>query len=103
MCGIGLSRRVLLLRLTRQGTEQWAGASVPGYNVLINSIAAQLVNDQARESQEIASALGQPHLLVGHVLELFADNGLVRLARLNSGWRKYVTLVNPELRRMLDG
>ncbi len=89
--------------LTVDGFEQYAKAYLPGYKAIVRDVHLQIVNEGKSDSASIASAIGQPLLVVEHVLELLDRSKDIRLLQeFNGGITTRFMNPSPRLRRRLE-
>jgi hypothetical protein len=85
--------------ITSFGLEQYARQVVPKYDELIESVAFEIVNRGAHDSQAIIASSGQPAVLVEHALAMLKQQGLINY---ESTWDGSIIYdVSPRLRRIL--
>jgi len=86
--------------MTLFGFEEYAKHNVKNYHSITESVALQIVNHNLRTNSAISSALQQPIMIINHILDLFANNGLIGVSKTVDGTNE-VYNVSPELRRRL--
>jgi transcriptional regulator with XRE-family HTH domain len=89
------------LLVSVRGFEEYAQAYIPEYERVVDAVGFAIVNDGLRDLSDIAAAVGQPSMLVEHVLDRFKGRALIDLAKFIGG-NAVVTRVHPELRRVLS-
>lgn len=85
-------------RITIRGFEEYARASILGYDDIVRNVALALVNRQKRTDHEIAADLEKPLFLVQHILDVLENVGHVKLSKTLSGPR-HVYDISASLRR----
>jgi hypothetical protein len=87
--------------VTDYGFGEYARTYVPDYPGLMRAVALKIVNEELRDDASIGTSLGQPRLLIDHILERFTQQGLIKpLKPLGGGY--FITQVSPELKRRLQ-
>lgn len=98
----GAPRGISYMALTSFGFHEFATAYVPGFpNVVYRQVALQILNYDKSQSTEIAEAIGQPLVVVNHVLDQFASQRWIRIT--SAGIGTYVMDVSPALKRQFGG
>jgi hypothetical protein len=98
----GGQNEIPLFRVTVHGFEQYARQYVEGYDRIVRDVGLEIVNRGATNNRQIAPAIGQPEVLVNHVLEVLRGRGLFDLtAAAAGGLLLYIRNVSPELKRLL--
>jgi TIR domain len=88
--------------ITLPGFEEYAGAFFEGYADLVTSVIEILVNSPEQTSEgAIAEDLGANRLLVEHILDSLALQGLIRTSKL-SGPTTLVHRISPQLSRIMN-
>jgi hypothetical protein len=82
----------------RIGFDQYARTYVPDYESVVRGVSLQILNQNERQSREIAQSLEQPQAIVDHVLNTLESNGDIKLHK-PLGGSIYVLTVSPRLRR----
>jgi hypothetical protein len=90
-----------------EGFEEYAKAEVEGYRDVKDAVGYYVLNhieevDHHLTSDEIADALGQPKMIVKHVLKVFERDHLVQTLEV-AGGEMWVMSVSARLRRALGG
>ena len=88
--------------ITLFGFHEFAKAAIPNFNGLCDQVAAMVVQEEDATGDSLASALGQPLRLIEHILEVFENNGLLKISRQHGG--SYMTAydVSAKLRRAVS-
>ncbi len=88
----------LFASFTTEGFRHFAEAHVEGYQELLASVAAKLLNEDEYENQAIASKLDCPLRLVNYLLDVLEAARHITLAKYGSGvWE--VAHISPTLKR----
>lgn len=87
--------------ITTHGFSVYAEYYIPGYQGLIRSVVSAVVNEHLADNLSIASALGQPRLLVDHILDEMEGKGLLTQSKRTNGVCR-VGEVSVELKRWLN-
>jgi hypothetical protein len=88
----------LFASFTTEGFRHFAEAHVEGYQELLASVAAKLLNEDEYENQAIAAKLDCPIRLTNYLLDVLEAAGHLTLAKYGSGvWE--VAHVSPTLKR----
>jgi len=87
-----------MIKVTDFGFDQYARTYVPDYESVVRGVSLQILNQNERQSREIAQSLEQPQAIVDHVLNTFESNGDKQLHK-PLGGSIYVLTVSPRLRR----
>ncbi len=88
--------------ITVCGFEEYARAYIGDYDSIVESVVSQIVNHNKTDNRTISQALGQPKMIVNHILEVLENNGVIKVARrAANGLLIRINRVSPELRRML--
>lgn len=74
----GPLRAFVDLRLSRGGFEAYLETYYPGYDRLYEQVQQRIRNEQLSVNNEIAEALGHPRVVVDHVFDILAMEGLIR-------------------------
>jgi TIR domain len=89
--------------ITIDGFEKYAKAYIPEYKAIVRDVHLQIVNEGKSDSASIASAIGQPLLVVEHILELLDRSKDIRLLQeFNGGITTRFMNPSPRLRRRLE-
>ncbi len=91
---------ILYVTLTDHGFQQFAAAHDPEYKELIARIAALLVNEGIRGSEEIANRVKRPIAFVNFVFRIFEGDGHILLSK-EMGWDLKICQISPSLKRSL--
>lgn len=83
------------------GFEEYLRSHLDDYDELEKAVGLQIVNHDSGSSEQIAEALGQPEVVVDHVLDRFHNRGFIHLVRTKIGPGQ-ILRVSPELRRWLQ-
>jgi hypothetical protein len=86
--------------ITTVGLELYATNFVDAYDGMWRQVASDLVNSDRTTDGQIAAAQGIPRMLVEHIFDVFAAQGLVRVTKM-TGPSSFVHNVSPQLGRML--
>lgn len=89
------------LTKTLFGFEQYCKVFINDYETVRESVAFQIVNQDCREEPLIIAALGQPRLLVRHILETLEKKRLIGFRDL-LGRGIVINDISPELKRRLN-
>jgi hypothetical protein len=95
-----LSPTPQFFKVTVSGLEEYLTRFYAGYPSLFRRVTAAVVNDGITENKALASHLGEPKILVDHVLRRLKDRRLARIYEAIGGYIE-VSEVYPELRRWL--
>jgi hypothetical protein len=87
-------------QITTLGFEQYAQASIRGYDALVRNVASALVNRKKESDQAIADDIGKPLFVVQHILQVLEDAGHLKLSK-SIGGPRHVYNVAASLRRAL--
>jgi hypothetical protein len=87
--------------LTDFGFQQFAQAYVTGYQDVVSSIAALLVNENVRQNEELATRVGKPRAFVDFVLNLLESNNHIKVSKYIGG-QSHVWDVSASLRRAIQ-
>jgi hypothetical protein len=93
-----LGGRIVMIKVTDFGFDQYARTYVPDYESVVRGVSLQILNQNERQSREIAQSLEQPQAIVDHVLNTLESNGDIKLHK-PLGGSIYVLTVSPRLRR----
>jgi TIR domain len=97
-----MRNRIQNLTITLFGFEEYAKTYVENYGALVDSVALQIVNLGQRGSLEISESLGQPLMIVNHILDLLDANQMIRVLKTSgSKGNVYISDVTAELKRRL--
>jgi hypothetical protein len=91
----------VMLQLMPKGLDQYCDRLLPGYPRISREVLTIACQDVGVDVVELAHRVGQPELLVEHILEGAHDRGLLRLRK--NGQYIVVEEVRPHLRRWLSG
>lgn len=86
--------------ITTYGFEKYLRVKLGDYDSLVNNVAFAIVNKKAMDSETIINELGQPQLIIDHVLNVLENKSLIKLIR-TLGGLSLISNVSPELKRML--
>jgi hypothetical protein len=89
---------MVLIKVTDFGFDRYARTYVPDYESVVRGVSLQILNQNKKQSREIAQALEQPQAMVDHVLNMLESNGDIKLHK-TLGGSIYVLTVSPRLRR----
>jgi hypothetical protein len=78
--------------ITYRGFEKYARANVPSYDSIKESVTSEITRGK-RTIRDISEALGQRQRLVGHILEVLHNHGLVILDKFTA----QIIWVSPKL------
>ena len=95
-----LSGKIPSFKLSKHAFDTYIRNHVVDYPKIVERIAHEIVNSDAKDNRTLTIVLGQPVILVNHILDSFADRGLISMHRLLGGQYK-IRSVSPELKRML--
>ena len=99
------SRNMHDFKITLFGYEEYAEAYIDNYSSIIESVGAEIVNLNARQSKAISNTINQPLMLVNHILEMFESRNFVQISRMvgdGDGSNLRIYSVSPELKRGLS-
>jgi hypothetical protein len=91
----------VVLQVTSRCLDEYVYRFVPGHSAIVHRIRDLVCRVPQSNVIGLAEALGQPELLVEHVLDRDERAGLLRLAR--HGYSIVVKEVRPQLRRLAAG
>lgn len=91
----------VVLQLTSKALDEYVYRFVPGHTAIVHRIRTLVCRMPHANAVGIAEALGQPDLLVEHVLMRDEQAGLLRLSV--NGYSVVVREVKPQLRRLVSG
>lgn len=91
----------IVLHLTEKGLDEYCYRFVGAVDRIRQEIFRLVCQDVGIDVHEIAGRIGQPGLLVEHVLDVAQRMTLVRLSK--QGQYIVVTAVMPQLRRLISG
>jgi len=97
---LGSEDKIDTFLMTLFGFEEYAKLYVSNYRSIAESVALQIVNHNLKTNSAISSALQQPIMIINHILDLFDNNGLVRVSKSIDGTVEIYN-VSPELIRRL--
>jgi hypothetical protein len=87
---------------TTPGMEQYCRAFMPGYPLLTTNVQKQILEgDRSRgeiSSSELASAVGNPEMVIRHILRVLQEGDYVLIAEDSGG--TFVFEVKPKLKRL---
>ena len=86
--------------ITLYGMDQYAKAYLDNYEDIKRNVVVALVNKDLSENRSISEDIQKPIRLVNHILDLFENNGLVKLAK-EMGGGVHVYNISPSLKRAL--
>lgn len=91
----------VVLQITTHCLDEYVYRFVSGHSAIVHRIRDLVCRVPQSNVIGIAEALGQPELLVEHILEHDAQAGLLRITR--NGYAIVVREVKPQLRRLVSG
>jgi hypothetical protein len=86
--------------ITLYGFDQYARIYLENYDSIVRSVALEIVNNNAHDSETIARSLNQPHVVVVNIIELLGSRGLIRVTKGN-GYFYIISNISAELKRIL--
>src|ERR1035441_8129414 len=88
--------------ITLFGFHEFAKAAIPNFNGLCDQVGAMVVQEEEATGDWRSTAPGQPLRLIEHILEVFENNGLLKISRQHGG--SYMTAydVSAKLRRAVS-
>ena len=89
-------------QVTKYGFETFARSCIPEYDQAVADLVFAIVNKQILANVELEQELGQPRMLVDHILDLLESNGHIALSKMMGGLQR-VYNVSPTLKRSLKG
>ncbi len=89
------------IRLTTYGLERYCSSEVKDYDQLKERCAGLIVNENAHDNQTLAEKTGAKIRLIGHVLDEFESNGLIKVTKYLDG-NVSIHYVHEKFRRMLS-
>jgi hypothetical protein len=95
--GLASQAGILLFEVQFRGMEEFSRAAIPNYASIVRSVALQILNHKAANSLVIGHAIAQPRVLVTHILKLFQNQGLLKIAQAQGD--DMIFDVSPLLRR----
>lgn len=103
----GMIRAEVVLRgeipcffLTTQGFDIYCRTNITDFERISREAALAIVNHGLMDSAQISSQIGQPTLIVEHILEIMKENSLLKLSRTKD--RTHIFNVSPALKRNLS-
>jgi hypothetical protein len=92
--------RINRFQITTFGFDQYSRVYIKDYNLILKSVALQIINHNQTESINIASALHQPLMVVNHIFEVFEQQGWIGVNRIATGDNNLsIYQVRPEFKR----
>jgi hypothetical protein len=88
-------------RVSGYGFEEYARSSMPDYGSLVRSVALQIINFERWTDEQIANDLGQPPLIIRHVLGVLQNRGFITVQKVWGGPTR-ITSTSHELKRWLQ-
>jgi hypothetical protein len=92
----------IVLALMPKGLEEYCQRFVQGYRGIGPAVLKILLQDPGLDVVGLAHRSGRPELLVEHVLDMAASQGLLRVKR-TGDYALVVTWISPQLRRWIAG
>jgi len=93
-------QRIPLFTIPTRTLAEYLKQTLCGYEAIVDRVASAIANEHQTQSGAIAAVLGQPHIIVCHIIADLATHHLVESETLFGGSR-VVTFVSVELRRRL--
>jgi len=87
-------------RITLYGMDQYAKAYLENYEEIKRNVVVSLVNKDLSENRSISEDIQKPIRIVNHILDVFENNGLVKLAK-EMGGGVHVYNISPSLKRAI--
>lgn len=88
--------------VTTSGFEIFANENIPHYQSKVNSVISKIVNENIHDKLSIQFGLNEPGYLIGHILDVLEENGLINQSKATQGI-SYIFNISPKLKRMLSG
>ena len=88
-------------RPTLLGFHTYCQNYLEGFDKLVDQVAAALVNEEADSNEHLSALLGKPIYLIGHILRVLENNGLLKLTEFMGGMISAYSL-SPKLKRALS-
>lgn len=78
--GSALGSQISHFRITPFGMDKYAEANIENYRALIRAVALKILNEDKNSSDKISQELGQPLLLINHIMIGFSKRGFCKLS-----------------------
>lgn len=95
-----LDGKIPFFSITTWGFDEYLRVKLDDYDSLINSVAFTIVNKKIMDSQTIIAELGQPQLIIDHILNVLNNKGLITLQKAIGGI-SFISQISPKLKRIL--
>jgi hypothetical protein len=86
--------------ISRHTFDDYLKSRIKNFESLVRQIGLEITNSGLKKSEELAAKLGQPHIVVAHLIDSMESSGLIRSAKIAGGSR-LITDVSAELKRRL--
>jgi|ERR1700722_8313900 len=93
----GIGRKVGYFRIGEFYFDQFLHKHLNTYDDVVRQIGLAILNQELCGTQEIANSVGQPHVVVNHLLDEMGRRRLFKVHR--TGKDRLVSQVSPELKR----
>lgn len=91
---------LLPYKITTYGFESYANSSIPDYQSKIATVAFSIVNEKFENNIAIQEKLGEPRMLINHILDVLESNGHIKQVKMMSGLA-HILKVSPSLKRSM--
>jgi hypothetical protein len=88
-------------QVTTYGFDKYSIAYIDGYNTIIENIVSAIVNENIDDNNELASKVGEPIVIVDHILDVLESNGHIKLSK-SLGGTIDIYHISASLRRALS-
>lgn len=88
-------------KITTYGFDSYANSSIPDYQAKVVAVVSAIVNEKSENNIQIQEKVGEPQVLINHILDVLENNGHIKQVKMMNGLA-HILNVSPSLKRAMS-